>query len=465
MRYLLTRLLGLTLLLSLPLHAEDRLQAEGYLLENGLQVLLKPTAERGHVSIRLVVGVGFDDFACVDQELPHLLEHLFFGGLDAGGEAALEARMQTLGGEWNAFTGDGDTAYLVEAPAARQRAALDLLLDVLADTRLSDAGIAEAKRIVQRESGGNYSHLERWLDRQDLIGREAHQQLAVELGLACAERPQVAGLTRQRLEALRHDWYVPNNMTLIVVGDLDRDLPAYIERRFGALAEGPQMERRPLASIRQPAAPRRTLSQGLFGEGAKLHWIFREPALDGADNETWELLRDYLEWSLYRRLRIEQGLSYGPWSERRAYGEESFLSLNADIERSDVARTERVLRELIEELRHDGLDPDTFARLQGAAVARQAWALQGDSDLADHYWYALGDYQDGRFGDDAARLRAVSLDQADQALRHLLEQPGYLRIEKPLLGFASLYWLGAGLALALPALLALLLVLRRGRRR
>ena len=83
--------------------------------------------------------------------------------------------------------------------------------------------------------GGHYSHLERLLDQQDL-GREAHEQLAVELGLACAERPQVAHLQREALEALRRDWYAPNNMSLIVVGDLDRLLPAFIERRFGALA-------------------------------------------------------------------------------------------------------------------------------------------------------------------------------------------------------------------------------------
>ncbi|WP_263146328.1 pitrilysin family protein [Pseudomonas sp. RIT-PI-AD] len=459
MRYL----LSLLLLLTLPLHAEDRLQAEGYLLENGLQVLLKPTAQRGHVSIRLVVGVGFDDFSCADQELPHLLEHLFFSGLDGGDEAELETRMQALGGEWNAFTGESDTAYLIEAPAERQRQALDLLLDVLQRTRLTDANVAEVKRIVQRESGGHYSHLERWLDRQDLVGREAHQQLAVELGLACAERPQVASLGRDRLEALRHDWYVPNNMTLILVGDLDPLLPAHIERRFSDLVEGPQMERRALPHVRHQAAPRRTLRQGLFGESAKLHWIFREPALDSADNPTWELLRDYLEWALYRRLRIERGLSYGPWSERRAYGEESFISLNADLERGDVGRAERVMAELLDELRRDGLDPATFERLKAAAVARQAWAIQGDSDLADHYWYALGDFEDGRFGDDKARLGAVSLDQANRAIQRLLERPGYLRIEKPWLGFTSLYGLAGGLSLVI--LMGLALGLRARLRR
>ena len=74
------------LLGSLPAFALDRFQVEGYALPNGLQLLLKPGTERGHVAIRLVVGVGLDDFDCDDKELPHLLEHLLFSGIDASGE-------------------------------------------------------------------------------------------------------------------------------------------------------------------------------------------------------------------------------------------------------------------------------------------------------------------------------------------------------------------------------------------
>ena len=66
------------LLGSLPSFALYRFQVEGYTLRNGLQMLLKPGTERGHVAIRLVVGVGLDDFGCTDKELPHLLEHLLF---------------------------------------------------------------------------------------------------------------------------------------------------------------------------------------------------------------------------------------------------------------------------------------------------------------------------------------------------------------------------------------------------
>lgn len=443
MHSLFLRCLLLHLLLASAALAEDRLQVEGYPLENGLQLLLKPTAERGHVAIRLAVGVGFDNFACADRELPHLLEHLLFSGIDASGEAGLEARMQALGGEWNAFTRNGDTGFVIEAPADNQRAVLDLLLASLINTELDERKVAAAKRVVERKNGGHYSNLQRLLDQQNL-SREAHQQLAVELGLDCAERAAVEHLGLAQLERLRSDWYVPNNMTLIVVGDLDPRLPAYLERSYGALPAAEVPEPRALADAQGPAAARRSLIDGLLGDSASLHWIFAEPWVGEHDHETWELLRDYLDWALYRELRIERGLAYGPWSERSQYANGSFFSLNAEVARVDLEKTEQALRALGQRLRRDGLDAGTFRRLQNAAVAKQGWAVQGNSALADYYWNALGDYADGRFSDPAEGLRAVSLEQANRAAQRLFEQPGYIRIEQPLFSVAGLYWAVGG---------------------
>ncbi|MBO6275987.1 MAG: insulinase family protein, partial [Pseudomonas sp.] len=117
--------------------ALDRFSVEGYQLPNGLQLILKPNNDRGHVAIRLVVGVGLDDFSCADQQLPHLLEHLLFSGIDDTGEGGLEARMQALGGEWNAYTSAADTTFVIEAPANNQRKVLDLLLSLLTRTELT----------------------------------------------------------------------------------------------------------------------------------------------------------------------------------------------------------------------------------------------------------------------------------------------------------------------------------------
>jgi len=424
--------------------AFDRLQVEGYTLPNGLQLLLKPGTERGHVAIRLVVGVGLDDFSCEDKELPHLLEHLLFSGLDGGGEGELEDRMQALGGEWNAYTSNADTTFVIEAPAQNQRKVLDLLLAIITRTELTDANIQAAKQVVEREDGGHYSHLQRLLDRQDL-GHTASNQLAVELGLKCAERAEVNQLTRDQLESLRKNWYAPNNMTLIIVGDLDKLLPAYLERTYGQLEPVEPSEHLALPDIQHAAASHRELIHGWVGDSAKLHWLFPEPVLDDQHDETNDLLKDYLDWALYRQLRLKHALSYGPWSEREVLGGVGFLSLNADLERENLPEAEHVLQELKAQLLKDGLDPAVFSRLQQAAVARQAWAVQGNSALADYYWSASGDYHNGHFSDPVKRIKAVSLDQTNQAMREVFKQPGYWRIEKPLLSYDMLSWIGAGL--------------------
>lgn len=449
MRCLLFAVLFLTSFSSMAL---DRFQVEGYVLPNGLQLLLKP-AEKGHVSIRLVVGIGFDDFPCADKELPHLLEHLLFSGIDDSGEGGLEQQMQALGGEWNAFTSNTDTTFVIEAPAQNQRKVLDLLLNVLTHTQVNQANLDTAKRIVEREDGGHYSHLQRWLDKRDL-GHTASSQLAVEMGLKCAERPEVDHLTLEQIESIHDNWYAANNMTLIIVGDLDKLLPAYLERTFGQLNAVDPSEHPPLASASEKAEPERTLVRGTLGDGAKLHLFFTEPDMGEQHDETWDLVKAYLDWALYSELRLDKGYSYGPWADREAFGDTGFLSLNADLDRDDVDAAVASVRSMLERLRKEGMDPATFARLQQASIAKQAWAVQGNSALADYYWGALNDYEDGRFEDPAKRTRGVSLDLANRAMRQLLTQPGYLRIEEPLVSYDELYEIGVALGVLVVVLIA-----------
>ncbi|WP_166364587.1 M16 family metallopeptidase [Pseudomonas akapageensis] len=425
-----------------PGFALDRFRVEGYFLPNGMQVILKPGYERDHVAIRLVVGVGFDDFPCNQQELPHLLEHALFSGLDKSGEGGLEERMQALGGEWNAYTSSADTTFVIEAPARNQRKVLDLLLAVITQTQIDEAALDLSRQIVEREDGGHYSPLQRWLDRQDL-GHGASDQLAVELGLKCAERSSIHDMTLEQVQALRKQWYAPNNMSLIMVGGLDKLLPAYLERTYGQLEPLDPIDHRPLNAIHKVADARRELTDGWLGNGAKLHWLFIEPTLDNEHDQTWDLLQSYLDWALYTELRLKHSLSYGPSAQRETFGDSGMLSLNADLDRDSLDDAEQILKDLIQRLQKDGLDPQAFDRVKRAAIARQAWSAQGNSALADYYWGALNDYSDGHFTNTSRLLQAVSLKDANQAMRKLFAQPGYVRIEKPLLSYDQLYLLTA----------------------
>ncbi|MNN48698.1 Peptidase M16 inactive domain protein [compost metagenome] len=173
--------------------------------------------------------------------------------------------------------------------------------------------------------------------------------------------------------------------------------------------------------------------------------------LDNDHQATLDLLSRYLEWVLYDQLRLRNGLSYGPSAQRESFGDTGLLSLNADLEREDVDQAVEVMQALFDHLRKKGLDPDTFARIKYASVAKESWSTQGNSALADYYWGALNDYNNGRFANPVRKLRQVSLAQANEALKELLKEQGYLRVEKPLLGYDEFYGLVAllfGLSLA-----------------
>ena len=447
----------------LPSLALDRSRVEGYLLPNGLQVILKSGYERDHVAIRLVVGVGLDDFDCDQRELPHVLEHLLFSGLDDAGEGGLEARMQALGGEWNAFTGAADTTFVIEAPARNQRKVLDLLLSVVRDTRPDGQDLSNAKRIIEHENGGHYGHLQRWLDRQD-VGQPASEQLATELGLRCPARSDVQSITLEQVEALRAHWYAANNMTLIVVGGLDRFLPAYLERTYGELLPVEPGERRDLNGISHRAERRRDLIRGWVGDTAAVQWSFIEPVLDTDHDKTLELLARYLDWVQYDALRLRHGLAYGPSVRRESQGDSGLLTLNAVVSRDDVSATLDALQKALDDLRQTGLNPALFARIQAAAISREAWTTQGNSALADYYWSALNGYADGRFDDPARQLKAVTLRQANAALQALLADQGYVRVSKPLMSQNGVYTSLATAGLTV-LVLPLVYVLRRTRAR
>ncbi len=210
--------------------------------------------------------------------------------------------------------------------------------------------------------------------------------------------------------------------------------------------------------MKKGAERQRSLTTGLFGESAVLHWIFPEPA--EADGATLDLLQAYLNDALYTELRVRRELSYGPWSERTAWANQGFMSLNADVERDQEKVTQQALKDLVDKIRHDGLDPQRFARIQRVARAQLAWSTPGNSTLADYYWGALADFDDGKFPDEDKRLARVSLTQANDVAQQLFKDEGYLRIEKPLLDDDRVYPLSALVALLLAVLVGL--ALRRG---
>ena len=213
-------------------------------LENGLTYYLRHNDRPAkRAELRLVVNAGSvleDD----DQRgLAHFLEHMEFNGTEnfASGDLVdfLESIGSRFGADLNAYTSFDETLYMLEIPTDHE-GLLDKGFLVLRDWA-SRALIAPEE--VEKERG---VVLDEW--RQGLGVRDRLRKIQMPVLLKnsrYAERlpigdPEIiAHAPAERIRAFYRDWYRPDLMAIVAVGDIDVDaVETLIHDRFGDL-EGP----------------------------------------------------------------------------------------------------------------------------------------------------------------------------------------------------------------------------------
>ena len=210
-------------------------------LENGMGYRILSNGEpENRVFLRLAVKAGSaleDD----DQRgVAHLIEHMAFNGTAHFKQNELvsyfESIGMTFGPEVNAYTSSDETVYMLEIPAD-DPAILETALLVLSDWA---SGISFDPVELEKERG---VVIEEWRLGRGASGRlrDAQQPLLYE-GSRYAERAPIGdpdtirAVARERVVDFYNDWYRPELMTAIVVGDIDaKAVEAAVKEVLGAV--------------------------------------------------------------------------------------------------------------------------------------------------------------------------------------------------------------------------------------
>jgi len=224
-------------------------------LPNGLRFYIRPNPRPARqAELRLVVKAGSvleDD----DQRgLAHFVEHMQFQGSRHFPGQSIDSFLasigSSIGSDANAATSFDDTQYTLRVPTDRPNV-LDTALTVLEDwaggALFEDAAIERQRAIVLAEWRQNLGADERTADKL--------RQVQLE-GSRYANRSPIGDPTiiqaakREQLVRFYQDWYRPNLMAVIVVGDVDRNaVAAMISRHFSALTNPTPERPRPTFDV------------------------------------------------------------------------------------------------------------------------------------------------------------------------------------------------------------------------
>ncbi len=210
-------------------------------LENGLRYFIRVNgrpAERAELRLAVNAGSALEDD---DQRgLAHFLEHMAFNGTTRFAKNDIVKYLESIGvrfgADLNAYTGFDETVYILPVPtdsAALLESSFDILKDWASAVLLDSAEVVAERGVV----------LEEWRGGRGAGARVRDQHLPVLFtGSRYADRLPIGdtGIIRSATPApLRRfytDWYRPNNMAIIAVGDFDADrVESLIKDRFSKL--------------------------------------------------------------------------------------------------------------------------------------------------------------------------------------------------------------------------------------
>ncbi len=231
-------------------------------LPNGITYFIRPNRyPEGRAYLYLAVAAGSVDEDDSQQGLAHFLEHMAFNGTEHFPENELVGYLQSLGmrfgPEVNASTSFDRTVYTLEA-LTDNPASVDTALTVLEDwatgITLDPAQVEGERSVIHEEwrlSGGPQERLFR--KQAPLIWEGARQAKRLPIG----DPEIILKAPVSELKRFYEDWYRPENMTVIAVGDFD---PAEMEKKLMEAFKDPIPKRparaKPSRSVPGPVAGR-----------------------------------------------------------------------------------------------------------------------------------------------------------------------------------------------------------------
>src|SRR2546429_5287399 len=121
-------------------------------LANGVRVLTAPMPQAQSVTCSLMLAAGSRYETRDTNGIAHFAEHMFFKGTERRPTAReIAGEIDAIGGEFNAFTGKEYTGYYVKCAAEHRDVALDVLIDMIRNSRFEPEEVEREKGVIVEE--------------------------------------------------------------------------------------------------------------------------------------------------------------------------------------------------------------------------------------------------------------------------------------------------------------------------
>lgn len=245
-----TGLLFIGLMANMLAVAQSRIDYTEYDLDNGLHVILHKDNSTPIVAVTISYHVGSKNENPDRTGFTHFFEHLMFEGSENIARGEFDKIAMNAGAALNANTFFDRTFYYLLLPSNQLELGLWMESERLLHLRIDSVGVETQRSVVKEERKQSYDNrpygslMEKTFD----AAYKVHPYRWTPIGSA----ESINNATLEEFMDFHSVFYVPNNATLSIAGDIDIDkTKALIHKYFSEIPRGTKPIYRP--AIVEPA--------------------------------------------------------------------------------------------------------------------------------------------------------------------------------------------------------------------
>lgn len=394
------------------------------ILSNKIPLILAPMPGVKTATALVMVKTGSKYEKREESGLSHFLEHMFFKGtLKRPDTLSLSAELDALGGEYNAFTSKEYTGYYVKTAAGKLPIALEILGDMLSNSKFETEEIEREKGVIIEElnmyEDNPMMHVEDVLESclygdtpagWDTIGTKKNIQ------------------SFKRADFLRYfrRQYGAKSVSVILSGAIYKNDKEAAAKIFGSLPLNPWRDK---AAVKEKQARPAFKAVAKATDQINLALALRTVPVGHPQEPALKLLSVILGGSMSSRLfislRERSGLAYYVKTTTEFYSDSGYLSTQAGIPKG---KTEEAVKIIISEYRriaNEDVSAEELKRAKDIISGRLLMQLEASDELAS--WYGRQAVLRNRLSDPdelEKKLKALTLADIRRAAAMIMKNDG-----------------------------------------
>jgi zinc protease len=399
--------------------------AQKWVLPNGLTLIVQEdhTSPVASVQAWCATGSIYEDER-LGAGLSHILEHMLFKGTKAQSSNAIAQKIQDVGGYINAYTSFDRTVYWIDVPKAGVATALDVLSDVMMNSTLPPQEYVKEQEVIRREFAMTLDDPDRMVSQ--LLFSTAYQRHPYRLPVI-GEMEIYNQLTQEQVTQYYKTRYVPNNLTFVVVGDVD---PEKVRQQLTDFFKTyPEKSLKPVFVPEEPPQlGRREVHNEFATELTRLALAWHIPEVTHPDVAALDLLSTILgdgrSSRLYRRVREEAGLAFGVAAFSYTPGDPGMLGVDATVDPKNREAAQQLMLQIIDEIKQAGVTTDELTKAKKISLSHHLDSLttmRGQASDLGSNWLLTRNLNFSR--DYLAAVQRVTLDDIKRVAAKYLVDP------------------------------------------